>query len=110
MYKASVAKRERLGLAAVKADLLENNLRLDTLPHADAVKTVIKINGSTSTEKPSMSKASDAPSSTIVEGKEVRAGGGGSAGTAACARLFAHRRRPAPPPLPGEVWGGDWLL
>lgn len=94
MYKHSVEKRQRLGLAEIKRDMIENDLNISTLPHADRVKQVIAANGSTSTDKPSsIARTAGAASSTIVDGKTVAYGD-----VIGCYEMrYGHGVRRAPP-------------
>ena len=72
LYRKSVARRSELGLAKVKADIVDKDLKLETLPHAAEVKQVIAVNGMTSLEKPS--SASTAGAECVVDGKQVAYG------------------------------------
>jgi hypothetical protein len=73
VYKTSVKKRQDLGLAEIKKDLVDNDLTLQTLPYAEAIRQVIAVNGSTSINKPTKG-STDGASSTVVDGKSVAYG------------------------------------
>ena len=111
-YKTSLARREELGLAKVKADIVDGGLGLDRLPHAAEVGRVIKINGCSSLERPERGAATGDQEGVLVNGKRVAFGDvigcyemryGHSAVVAAAAEPPAAVAPEAPAPAPAAV-------
>ena len=71
LYRKSVERRSALGLAKVKQDIVEKDLKLEQLPHAADIKQVVAINGATSLEKPPPRSGN---AECIVDGKQVTYG------------------------------------
>ena len=65
-------RRNELGIAKVKADIVDGGLGLLQLPGAEEVRQKMVVNGSTSIDKPS-SSAGEAPGSHPGHGLSVRA-------------------------------------
>ena len=50
LYKRSLERRLALGVSKIKEDIVRGGLGLDDLPHARAVKGVVRVNGTSSLE------------------------------------------------------------
>ena len=74
LFKSSLQRRNDLGMSKVREEIVSGNLGLQQLPHADEVRQVVAINGSTSAEKASTNGAAAAGESVIVDGKALKFG------------------------------------
>lgn len=102
LYQKSLDRRKVLGMAEIRDDIIRGGLSLDQLPHADRVKDIIRVNGSSSLEKPAPNGASGEAGGVMINGKAVAYGdvigsyelryGHGSAGA-------ADASADAPPPV-----------
>lgn len=115
MYEKSARRRKELGLAEIKADIQRNSPdgrgsgELRNLPHDAAVRSMITINGSTSSEKPAGRPGGEAEV-TIVHGRPVHYGDVigcyelryGHCSKPAATAASAASEAPRPPPLSTE--------
>jgi len=107
LYKTSLARREALGVAKVKDDIVKGGLGLDQLPHAQSIRSVFRVNGASSVEKPEPCGASSSSPDVEINGRKVAYGdvigcyelryGHGSAGASASAPAAADEPPPVTP-------------
>ena len=73
LYKRSLERRVALGVSKIKEDIVRGGLGLDDLPHARAVKGVVRVNGTSSLEK-AQAVASSSDNDVEIDGKKVKYG------------------------------------
>lgn len=74
MYSKSVKRRKELGLEEIKRNIRQDDLRLESLPHATDIRQVISVNGSCGQEKAVPVKGPADKNAVKIDGKDVAYG------------------------------------